>query len=108
MPKPSPAIWTPNGMMKRRDFPARLGGIALSAFVLSQITIERSPEHQIGALAIGSDGRRYRYYRADRRLYEGHLCEREDGTILGVAISPMEKGQYGWIQTCGATRIMVD
>ncbi len=87
--------------MKRRDFLARLGTIPLSAFVLSQTTSEPSPEHQVGALAIGPDGRRYRYYRADRRLSEGHLCEREDGTILGVAISRMEKGQYGWIQTSG-------
>lgn len=53
------------------------------------------------------DGAVWQYAEADRDVVGGDLVLRPNGMPLGVALVPIARGRYGWVQVHGGTAVRV-
>lgn len=89
--------------MNRRGFFGRVVGGVAAVVMARRQTPEAAPSlPRFSSLTTGKDGTWYRHIQAERDVRRGWiLCNGAGNEPIGVAMSNMKKGQFGWVAISG-------
>jgi hypothetical protein len=97
--------------MDRRGFIGRLSTLLAAPFIVNAELFESASPKVVLPVAgptLLESGNIYRYIRAHKPLRLGDIVCIKDGEPFGVAVSDIDAGNYGFVQTKGPAEVAVD